>query len=758
MSQTPLAIRRPATHRRARTALLAAAVLGVASLTASPALAQSNADAQVDPQLLGLVEDFYHAASIASPASLAAAASTGEEILASDPDPQSLLDAFREVHRLRAREIRNYGQLDQRLAIFRSRDEISDVVGRLQDRINEGRQARATDPEFLDEQVQRLGNGGLAFQNAVANLRRSGAFAVAPLLNTLDDPARSELHGPVRRAIVSLGRDAVAPLTAALDSPDNGLVAEVARLLGELGYPDAVPHLLEQSEAGRGFQVQQSTDRALGQLGYTGGSTAATEYRKLAEQFWLRRGDIQDDPRFEDAPAWKWSGDALDADIVPEVIFDEVMAMEAAAKTLQLSQGDRPAPQQVQDEALSLWLASNYRREIELPEGATDPSRPDEDPAATYYGAQAGVPYLQAVLARAAAERSLPPESRYDAAAVALAAVRSMQQTIGQSTLSEGETPLTQAMNFPDRRVRTEAAMAIAQALPTSAVSGSEQVVPILAESLLQTGEPTVLLVTPNDEQRNAMVATLSTQYRVEAVPTVEAAFEQLSSLAGVDVFVLDGDLGDARVDTALNRAGGENKLAGSAKLILSDLPRYDRLANQDPTIASTGETEGDALVSAVDAAREQVGSLPMDEGGATELAMRAGEQLRRIGLGSSILSLRGGEDALLAALDDERPEVQELAAEVVALLDGSEPQQALLDLGEDDAAPESSRVAAFTGLATSAKRVGNQLSRSDTERLLEVAANTDVSNDVRTAAATAVGAMGLPVDQARTLIVRDVE
>jgi len=42
-----------------------------------------------------------------------------------------------------------------------------------------------------------------------------------------------------------------------------------------------------------------------------------------------------------------------------------------------------------------LWLASNYKREVELPQGVTDPTRAENQPNAHYYGVSAGAQYLK---------------------------------------------------------------------------------------------------------------------------------------------------------------------------------------------------------------------------------------------------------------------------------------------------------------------------------------------------------------------------
>ena len=631
------------------------------------------------------------------------------------------------------------------------------MVGPVVELVNEGRSRRATDPAFIREQVERLGQGRIAYNNALDALRNSGEYAVPTMLEYLGDPDRRALHGDVRNALTDLGLDALNPLLAATDAQDPELLSQVILVLGEIGYPAAVPHILERLERNPGGQVEQQATRALARIGYTGGSTAAAEYLDQAERFWRNESPIRPDARFPGANAWQWNGQALRADVVPEQIFDEVMSMRHSAKALQLA-GD--GQQEVQDRALPLYLAGNYRREAELGPGEADPTTPDGTPTAGYYGTQAGVDALQAVIDRAVSERTLPPERRYDAGEVALRAVRSLRKIIGESTLQPGESPLTRAMNFPDRRVRVEAAMALAQALPTVAVSGSEQVVPLLAEGLSQTGEPTVLLVLPDRDALNAASETLGGdgEYRVVGATDASEAFERARALPGVDVLVVDTRLGDSAVADLLSQAGASPKLNGSAKLLLTKAEggRFEQYAGIDPTVTtSTASPTGD-LAAAVAAARDQVGGLPLDELGATELAVTAAELLMDIGLGSSVFSLDTAESQLLAALDDERPDVQRLAARIVALLDGGRPQRALLQKGLSQDSPTEVRVAAFEALAESAKRIGNQLGGDNTERLLEAARSAE-DLAVRTAAAESVGALSLPSQQAKTLIIDSV-
>ncbi len=738
-------------------ALAAAAGLAALGLTATPVQAQdADIEEQQGPQpsaeLLQLVEDFYFTATVAR---YDVAKNFGEQIRDSNPEPEALLEAFRTVHSERRDALTG---LEERLNLFQNRPEIGEVTGELVDIINKGRQDRATRLNFLQEQVERLGNGGIAYRNGIANLRQSGEYAAPVMLSYLQDPNRADLHPSIRRAMVDLGLPMVSPLLAATQASDPTIKAEVILILGDLGYPEAIPYILEQEEAdGGGGQVAKAANVALGSLGARPGSDAATEYLSLAEKFWNRQSAITPDDRFDGANIWRWENGNLVATNVPAPIFDELMVMQTAGKTLALGEqgGVAAGPQ---DDALALWLAANYRREVELPEGASDRTRPADDPSAGYYGTQAGVDYLQAVLARVLEDRTLPPDSRYDTAAVATAAVRSLRQVIGESSFGAGGSPLTRTMQFPDQRVAIEAAMAIAQALPTVAVNNGEQVVPLLAESLVRDGRPTVLLVMSEEAELNSVAEDLtSAGYRVEPTTNATDAVARGSRLAGVDVIVVDEKLSSGAIDGMLSKVRGTPRLAGAAKLFITGTPqsRFESLKQDDSTVATTTSRSGDQLVEAVASARDQIGGLPTDEAAALDLAQQAGELLADIGLGASVFSLETGRETLLSALDDARPEIRQMSAKLVSMLDGADPQQALVSLGIDDRADDETRIAAFEGLSASAKRIGNQLDGADIDRLLQ-AASTSESLDVRSAAAEAVGALSLPVDQAKQLIIRD--
>lgn len=750
-------------HRR----MLASACVGVALALICPtgALAQQAGTQPAQPatqpqtqpqggvqsvtpeQLLKLVEDFYHFATIAN---YPAANALGQQILASSPDPQALLDAFREVQGRRTEEI---SDLDRRFLQWQQTEQIGETTRQIVEMVNQGRQQRATDPAFIAEQIERLNKGALAYRNGLAQLRNSGEYAVPVMIQYLRNPEQAEFHADIRRAMIDLGRDMLPPLLAATRMEDERVLASLLLVLGELRYDAAVPFLLEAKETSQSQSVQTAANRALQTIGFTGNSTAAQEFQNLSERIYYGgSAAYQPNARIGLASIWHWGGQAagLTRTDVPPQIYDEIMAMRTAGKALQLGQG--------MDEALALWLASNYRREGELPEGEMDRTRPEDDPSAGYYGTQAGVRYLQMVLDRAERDRTLPGDRRYNTADVSLRAIKSLQEIVGRSAIGEGGSPLTNAMNYPDRRVRIEAAMALAQALPTQGFAGQEQVVPLLADALSQTGQPNVLVVMQNRDKLNAASQVLTDAgYSVADATSATEAIEKAQALPGVSVVLLDQGLGDQGIDQFLANARNNPKLNAAAKLVQvgSTASRYEALKETNPTLNTTTATGGEGLIAAIELARQSSGGLPLEPEGATNLASRAGNLLKEIGIGNTIFDLASGEPTILTALDDERAGIQKLAGEVAALLSSSAAQRALLDKALNDDTADDVKISVFNSLATSAKRYGNQLETAQVEELLDVAAGAE-NLDVRAAAAEAVGALDLPADQVRRLIVEE--
>ena len=105
-------------------------------------------------------------------------------------------------------------------------------------------------------------------------------------------------------------------------------------------------------------------------------------------------------------------------------------------------------------------------------------------------------------------------------------------------------------------------------------------------------------------------------------------------------------------------------------------------------------------------------------------------------------------------ALKDKRPEIVTAAAKVIGELNSPDGERALAAMALAPETDAALRVTFFQQLAESAKRTGNALDASAINGIIKaVSANPDAK--ARLAAATALGALNVPSNQASTLILQ---
>jgi hypothetical protein len=694
----------------------------------------TTAAAPAESSLAETVDNYWHYASIAR-YDLAAAA--GQRILNSGAKPAEIRDAFEQVAQRRRADV------DEMLLRWQQIDPLREVTVQVIKTLNQGRTEKVLDQAFIDQQIQRLATGERGYQNAIHLLRQSGQYAVPRMIDYLRDPQRQELHNPIRRALVDLGRSALSPLVAATDAKDPAVLVPVIKVLGDIGYDVAVPYLVKvgtEPDAERG--VRNAADSALGRLGYDArNANVADLFAELGEKYYYDTAAISSDKRSEASPVWQWDeqrGLALQA--VPSPIFNEVMAMKSAETALKLGNGSA--------DAASLWLAANNKREAELPQGASDPARGDRSPA-HYYNVSLGVDRLNNVLARALRDRNTD---------VALKAIRSLQGVVGQSNMfpgdTQGGTPLTDALRFPDRTVRYEAAMAIASSLPQQPFNDQQRVVPLLAEAVSQSGKPNVLLVVKNEGERSRLAGELKNYGTAGGVGAVGALAEE-RSLPSVDAIVVAADVADEEIDTLVAESRRNPKLERTPKVIIRNHGggKWPKEAINDPAITVIRDGAGEGLVQGIEQARTKSGGLPLDEAVATDFALRASNLLSRLAISrGQVLDLSPALTTLLGSLSDPRPEIAKAVGDTVALIQSPQVQPALLDRAQDGQTAEEVRSGLYRSLATSAKFYGRQISDQQVGALRQTVAS-EPSQDVRSAAAEALGALNAPIENVAQLI-----
>ena len=734
-----------------RLGIAAAAALAVAGMTlaspafvraqmADPAAAATTEQSAAAPAgpLASNVEDFWHYAKIAR---YDVANAKAKAILDASPNPSEALADFEKVaDKQRGEDLTDY------MIRFEAIPELAENAKAIEKILTDGRYARRSDSKFIQSNIERLIANQIGYQNGLTNLRNSGEMAVPLLVDYLRDPAKAQYHDAARRAIKDLGRVALNPLVAATEMKDVDTLSIVVTLLGELGYNDVSPYLMRVQQTASSDALKQLAGQSLGKLGASATSADAS-FLDLAEKLYAGKSAITSDSRNPMAFVWFWTeGQGLLRKEVPQNVFAEIMAMRAAEYALQLGQQGETT-----DKSMSLWLAANYKRQVLLGSVA-DATRMEGQPNAHYYGVTSGPKYLGAALRRTLGDSD---------SAVSFEILKSEQEIVGAKTLdiNGGGQSLIEALSYPDRKVRFESAFALAAARPTDAFTGSDLVVPLLGEALSQTGKPTALVVAAGTDRVNAIAEPLKAAgYDVVGSTSAADAGKESKSLPAIDVVVFDGTMPADQIEGLVQQLTTSPKLKGSARLALVQTTQspFEERKQQDPLLSTSTAAGGDELKSAVDAARAKGGALPMDPAVATDYALRAAAMLKSIGTTGGIYDLTVVKPTLLKALSDPRPEVVTAVAQVMTQLDAGDVQQALLARASSgDVSPEL-RIALYKALASNAKQFGNKV--GDAVATLEKTVTDEADLNIRNAAAEARGALNLSADEAKSIILKQVQ
>jgi len=117
------------------------------------------------------------------------------------------------------------------------------------------------------------------------------------------------------------------------------------------------------------------------------------------------------------------------------------------------------------------------------------------------------------------------------------------------------------------------------------------------------------------------------------------------------------------------------------------------------------------------------------------------------------VIDLSLAQPALLGATRDKRPEIRVLAAQVLAYLNSPDAQRAIAVLALDAANDATVRTAAFGSLVGSAKLNGNLLPNTVVNDMYKLLGPVQTDPALRAAAAAAYGALNLPSQTVKDLI-----
>ncbi len=686
----------------------------------------SDASAQDARSAKQLLEDFNHyviidqyALAEASAQALLNMGLTPEQFLSLIEDSATLADRF-EAARLRALLI----------------PQVEDDAAALYALYDAGRKGRARSQTEINRNIELLAGDARQRNAARGRILEAREYAVPRLLESVLTDKRISVQAEANQLLVSLGRDAAVPLAIALPHLESEEQERVARILGQIPHRVSVPALYELWSNVSVPATQLAAEQAIVRLdgSFNADVNLADLFRNHAERYYNDRksGQLLAFPGESVQLIWSWrEGLGLYPETIATEVYHEAMAMRSAGHALGYNQDDA--------EATALWLASNLSRQLDQDPTYDNPAYPNDRADADYYAAALGHSIAQRVLDRALGDNDVQ---------IARSAIDALRSTAGSASLWEGlgeRRPLLAALSYPDRRVRYDAALALAEADPRVSFNGAERVVPTLAGMITQAGKRYALvLATDPVVQQDLRDALTNAGYDV--LPPIAGTDEVQIALAnapGVDLIVADlpGEtLLRTREFVRASTTLGAAPMIGIAAGTNLQLFR----AENDPLTLGlrSGVTTDEIANAARQLVLDTVGA-PLDDQDALIYAGFALAALRDLAVSrNEVLDPADATLTLLDTVSETDGFVRRQIADVLSYINRSEAQQALAD-GAANAFDAGEQAAMLDALAGSARRFGNMLEENHEQDIADLA--TTGEPEVRQSAANAAGALGLP-------------
>ncbi|MGE5293958.1 MAG: HEAT repeat domain-containing protein [Solirubrobacterales bacterium] len=138
----------------------------------------------------------------------------------------------------------------------------------------------------------------------------------------------------------------------------------------------------------------------------------------------------------------------------------------------------------------------------------------------------------------------------------------------------------------------------------------------------------------------------------------------------------------------------------------------------------------------------------------ANSYALRAVQAMHKLAVGRNpVIDLLPALPALVAGTKDTQQEIQVLSAQVLAYLNSPNAQRAIAEMAMEANAELPAKVAAFEALIDSAKLYGDMLPDANVDAIYKLIQSTETDPVLRAAAAAAYGALNLPSQKVKDLI-----
>lgn len=622
--------------------------------------------------------------------------------------------------------------------------ELEPVAAQLFNLYDAGRRARARSLREIDANIMLLTGNQRQRLLGRDRLVEASEYAVPSLLEVLETTDDLQLETEVQRLLIDMGPGAVRPLSVALLDVEPSLQEKIAFVLGAAGYESALPYLLEVAQTSEVSSVRNLAVEAMKRIDQSMSASVpvGAMYRELGRSYLAESGSLTTFPGEEFQLVWDYTPAlGLEPTEVRLEVYHEAMAMRLAEDALSFDETDV--------DALAMWVGANFERTLEQPSGYDNPLYGPERRSAMYYAVTAGSRPVQHVLGAALDARDTP---------VARMAIEALSKNASGGTMligPAGRSPLVEALRYPSRRVRYDAALALSAVEPASVFDGAGLVVPLLSSAISEAGVRYALVVSRDEDRQQMLRSTLEgIGYEVLApVSNFDNTQRVIADVAGVDLVVsdIDGESGIAMIE----QIRSTSRLSAAPVIGLmpyGDVARFAQDYRTDDLTSLVNEgVSSRELANAIEMVVERAAGPAVTEAEAAWYASAALKALERLAASQSgAYDVSASARSLLGEFSRADTDVRVRLAGVLAYIDESRAQVAIIDAALD-ANTEEERVSLFNQAALSAKRfTGYALSRQIDE-LIQISETGDPAE--AEAASGLLGALNLEADRVVNLI-----
>lgn len=581
----------------------------------------------------------------------------------------------------------------------------------LLERVTQAFRETGASAERIDGLIDQLGAAPRDREIAIRSLQSLGAVVVPRFLARLNDPKSVDEHDRLIDALARIGRQAVPPLLAALQTPSTKLRADVIQSLGWIeGTREAVPYLWYPAFAtNEPPEVQVSARHALRRIQGRNANVDVSPYgvaealrdKALAQYRYEHPWALEDDGSVD---FWIW--DDKTQNVVRENISPNVASLLTGLRFARQALSLAPNRPDIQALYLGLTLAEARQQagwNAPLPAGPATA----HDLALTA-GTEAVADTLKLAL-----------ESGNSAAAVGALEVLGRIGAGETSLLSATpSSPVLAALDFPDRRVQFAAAECVLRLNPSEPFPGSDRIVPVLARALNGSTAPAAIVVdasTPRGNQVAALITELG--FFTEATTTGREGFRLASERGDVQLVLLEINTirwplsmtvanlrADARTANIPIVIYGPQEMRSR---VTSLLQRYPNIVY---AIEATGSEEFDAQLRPYLQKWRQ--AEPTEEQRARQMEAAAFWLADIASSGDDVFNLAAAKDALIGTSSD--PLLAENVLLALSEIPSNEVQATLEQLAVSDSFEAPIRIEAARHLAHHIQQFGLLLSREE--------------------------------------------